>query len=292
MSYETVTAGGKKGLGANDMKNRLNRRIRSLVFASIAPILLPVTSPAAHAEQLTVAAAADLTFAFKDIGAQFEKQTGETLRISYGSSGNFFAQIKNGAPYDVFFSADVQYPEKLEGAGLSEPGSIYEYAAGRIVLWELDSSKVDLSRGFGALLDPDVHKIAVANPEHAPYGRAAIAALRHEGVYDRIKGKIVMGEDIAQTAQFVQSGNADVGIVALSLALAPPMRSRGRYAEIPVSDYPPIIQAAVIIKTSSHKELARRFLDFMKEPPTVAQMAQFGFVAPSAIASGAAMTPH
>ncbi len=274
------------------MKNRLNQRcFRAFLYTAIVAALLLATSEA-HAEQLTVAAAADLTFAFQDISVQFEAHTGNRLRISYGSSGNFFAQIKNGAPYDVFFSADVQYPEKLEAAGLSEPKSIYEYADGRIVLWELNSSRVDLSKGLGALLDPNVHKIAIANPEHAPYGRAAVAALKHDGVYEQIKSKIVMGEDIAQTAQFVESGNADVGIVALSLALAPPMKSRGRYVEIPSSDYPPIIQAAVIIKASSHKELARRFLDFMKAPSTVAQMAQFGFVVPEGIASRAAMTPH
>jgi molybdate transport system substrate-binding protein len=262
---------------------------RALVIAST--IWLSAFTPA-HAEQLTVAAAADLTFAFQNVAAQFEQQTGNNLRVSYGSSGNFFAQIRNGAPYDVFFSADVKYPRKLEAAGLTEPGSIYEYAAGKIVLWVPNSSTVDLSQGFNALLDPGMHKIAIANPAHAPYGRAAVAALEHDGIYEKIKGKLVMGEDIAQTAQFVQSGNADVGIVALSLALAPPMKSRGRYVMIPATDYPPIIQAAVVIKASRHQELAQKFLEFMKQPATVAQMGRFGFIVPTGIASSGAMTSH
>ena len=144
------------------------------------------------------------------------------------------------------------------------------------------------------LLDPSIRKIAVANPVHAPYGAAAVAALQHDRIYDQVKSKFVMGENIAQTAQFVQSGNADVGIVALSLALAPAMKTKGRYVVVPPDDYPPLIQAAVIIKSSTNKELARQFLKFIKQPDTVALMAQYGFTLPEALAAdhGSTSAPH
>ncbi|MGO9453222.1 MAG: molybdate ABC transporter substrate-binding protein [Candidatus Binataceae bacterium] len=275
------------------MRNGFARKITRIAGGVLALLLLAQLRPVeARAEQLTVAAAADLTFAFKDVAAQFEKQTGNSVRVSYGSSGNFFSQIKNGAPYDVFFSADIQFPQKLEAAGLIEPGTIYEYAAGTIVIWVPNSSRLDLSQGLAALLDPTIHKIAIANPLHAPYGRAAVAALQHEGIYDKVKGKLVLGEDIAQTAQFVQSGNADAGILALSLALAPAMKERGRYVKIPSDDYPPIIQAVAIIKATQHKQLAEQFLKFLEEPTTVALMEQYGFVVPKDVADKESKAPN
>jgi molybdate transport system substrate-binding protein len=254
-------------------------RLAILVRAFLLLLIL-CGAPEASAGQITVAAAADLTFAFKDVSARFEKQTGNSIKLSYGSSGNYFSQIKNGAPYDLFFSADIDFPKKLEAAGLIEPGSIYEYAVGKIVIWVPNSSKLDLGRGLKVLLDPGIHKIAIANPRHAPYGRAAVAAIQHEGIYDQVKSKFVMGEDISQTAQFVQSGNADVGIVALSLALAPAMKTKGRYIEVPTADYPSIVQAAVILKSSQNKEVAKQFLKFLKEPATLALMADYGFTVP------------
>ena len=247
---------------------------------------LCVWSPAsAFAAELKIAAASDLTFAFKEVGARFEKQTGSKLKLTYGSSGNFFSQIQNGAPFDLFFSADVSFPKKLEAAGLTEPGTIYEYAKGQIVIWVPNASKLDLSKGLAVVLDPSIRKIAIANPQHAPYGAAAVAAMQHEGLYDQVKSKFVLGENISQTAQFVQSGNADVGIVAVSLALAPAMKTAGRYVVIPASDYPPLIQAAVILKSSPNKELANQFLKFLKEPGTVALMEQYGFAVPKDVAA-------
>jgi molybdate transport system substrate-binding protein len=239
----------------------------------------------AGAGEIKIAAASDLTFAFKDVVARFEKETGNKVRLTYGSSGNFFSQIQNGAPFDLFFSADVSFPQKLEAAGLTEPGSIYEYAKGEIVIWVLNGSKLDLSKGLAVLLDPTIRKIAIANPLHAPYGAAAVAAMKHAGIYEQVKGKFVQGENISQTAQFVHSGNADVGIVALSLALAPAMKSSGRYVVIPAKDYPPLIQAAVILKSSPAKELANQFLKFLKEPGTVTLMEQYGFVVPHEVAA-------
>ena len=258
------------------------RRVLSALFALTALFYIGVAP--AGAGELKVAAASDLTFAFKDVGARFEKQTGNSLKLTYGSSGNFFSQIQNGAPFDLFFSADVSYPQKLEAAGLTEPGTIYEYATGKLVMWVPNASKLDLSRGLSVLLDPSIRKIAVANPLHAPYGVAAVAALRHVGIYDQVKGKLVLGENISQTAQFVQSGNADVGLLALSLAVAPAMKSSGRYVEVPASDYPPLLQAGVILKSSGNKELANQFMKFLKEPGTVALMEQYGFAVPRDVA--------
>ena len=260
----------------------LTRRVLSALFALTALFYIGVAP--AGAGELKVAAASDLTFAFKDVGARFEKQTGNSLKLTYGSSGNFFSQIQNGAPFDLFFSADVSYPQKLEAAGLTEPGTIYEYATGKLVMWVPNASKLDLSRGLSVLLDPSIRKIAVANPLHAPYGVAAVAALRHVGIYDQVKGKLVLGENISQTAQFVQSGNADVGLLALSLAVAPAMKSSGRYVEVPASDYPPLLQAGVILKSSGNKELANQFMKFLKEPGTVALMEQYGFAVPRDVA--------
>ncbi len=258
----------------------LTPRVRLSLIAFLACLYL--WHPAeAGAREIKVAAASDLTFAFKDVVARFEKQTGNRVRLTYGSSGNFFSQIQNGAPFDLFFSADVSFPQKLEAAGLTEPGSIYEYAKGEIVIWVSNASKLDLGKGLAVLLDPSIQKIAIANPLHAPNGAAAVAAMKHAGIYDRVKGKFVQGENISQTAQFVQSGNADVGIVALSLALAPAMKSSGRYVVIPPEDYPPLIQAAVVLKSSPEKELANQFLKFLKEPGTVTLMRQYGFVVPN-----------
>jgi len=237
--------------------------------------------------QITVAAAADLTFVFKDVAARFEKETGIAVKLSFGSSGNFFAQIQNGAPYDVFFSADVRYPEQLERAALIEPGTLTPYARGKIVLWVPKSSSLDVSRGLGVLLDPGVHKIAIASPEHAPYGRAAVSALQHDGLYDKVRDKLVLGESVSQTAQFVLSGSADAGIVALSLALASPMKDQGRFFEIPDSSYPAIDQAAVILKSSPKKDAARRLLDFLRRPEIEDLMRSYGFAAPDARAAGA-----
>jgi len=259
------------------------RRVLSALFALTALFYIGVAP--ADAGELKVAAASDLTFAFKDVGARFEKQTGNSLKLTYGSSGNFFSQIQNGAPFDLFFSADVSYPQKLEAASLTEPGTIYGYATGKLVMWVPNASKLDLSRGLSVLLDPGIRKIAVANPLHAPYGAAAVAALHHAGIYDQVKDKFVLGENISQTAQFVQSGNADVGLLALSLAVAPAMKSNGRYVEVPASDYPPLLQAGVILKSSGNKELANQFMKFLKEPGTVALMEQYGFAVPRAVAN-------
>jgi molybdate transport system substrate-binding protein len=237
---------------------------------------------AASAQEVRVAAAADLKFAMQDVATQFEKQSGTKVDVTYGSSGNFFSQLQNGAPFDLFFSADIDYPRKLEAAGFAEPGTIYEYAVGRIALWTPSDAKVDVTRlGWKTLLDPSVQKISIANPEHAPYGRAAVAALQKAGIYEQVKAKLVYGENISQAAQFVQSGNAQAGIVALSLAVSPGMKDGKRW-EIPADMHPPIEQAAIVLKNAKNKDAARAFLEFVKSESGRATLAKYGFTFPVA----------
>ncbi len=254
-------------------------KIRNLCVSVVLFLIASVSLGCA--QTITVAAASDLQFAFQDVAARFEKSSGKQVKLIFGSSGNFFAQIQNGAPFDLFFSADLDYAKKLDAAGLAEPGTLHEYATGKIVLWAPQQSPVDLKIGLQVLRDPAIKKIAIANPEHAPYGRAAVAALRHEKLYDQVADKFVLGENISQTATFVVSGSADIGIVALSLALAPALKDKGRYAEIPSEDYPPIEQAAVILKSSQQKETARAFLVFVKSLEIVNLLKMYGFSVPA-----------
>ncbi len=234
----------------------------------------------AAGQELRVAAAADLQFTFQEIAARFQKETGHTVKLTFGSSGNFFSQIQNGAPFDVFFSADTDYPRRLATAGLAEEGSLSGYATGKIVIWARKDSPIDVKKGLQALLDPGVRKIAIANPEHAPYGRAAVASLQHAKIYEKVRDKFVLGENISQAAQFVESGNADIGILALSLALAPPLRDEGSYYQIPTSFYPAIDQGVVILKSSKEKDVAKQFLAFLKRPEIVEFMRNYGFNVP------------
>jgi len=232
------------------------------------------------AQELTIAAAADLQFVLPEIVSDFQKQTGIAVKTTFGSSGNLSMQIQNGAPFDLLLSADIEYPRRLIAMKAADGDSLYEYAEGRLVLWVPNGSRLDLSRGLEALKDPAVGKIAIANPAHAPYGRAAVTALQRAGLYDAVAGRIVMGEDIAQAAQFVQSGAADAGLIALSLARAPAAADKGRYVVLPQDLCPPIRQAAVIVSASPHRKEAQKFLEFLKQPATVALMKSYGFSLP------------
>ena len=234
-----------------------------------------------RAAEITVAAAADLNFVFKEIVAEFEKKTGNRVKLSLGSSGNFYAQLSNGAPFDLFFSADIGYPKKLEEAGLAEPGTLYMYAVGRIVTWVPKGSPIDVGTlGIKALQHPSVKKIAIANQKHAPYGRAAVAAMEHYKVYDAVKDKLVLGENISQAAQFVQTGGADIGIIALSLAVAPILKESGAYWEVPADSYPRLEQGAVVLKAAKDQKAARAFLDYVRGPEGNGVFARYGFLIP------------
>lgn len=239
-------------------------------------------APCAGAQTpLRIAAASDLQAVFPALTARFERDTRHTVDVSFGSSGNFFAQLQNGAPFDLFFSADADYPKRLESSGLTVPGTLVEYASGRIVLWTRNDTRLDLARGLAILAEPGVRRIAIANPEHAPYGRAAVAALRHEGLYDRVRTKFVLGENISQAAQFAQSGNVEAGLIALSLALAPAMRATGHYVDIPAVYYPPITQTVVVLRSSRQTGVARQFLAFLQRPESRRALQEAGFVVPA-----------
>jgi len=213
-----------------------------------------------------VAAAADLQYAMGDLAGAFEKQSGIKVVASYGSSGNFRSQIQNGAPFDLFFSADVEYPKQLVANGFADGDLLTVYAHGHLILWASAEEKLDLShRGFDALKDRRVEKIAIANPELAPYGRAAVSALKGAGVYEAVKAKLIFGENISQAAQFTQSGNAQVGILARSLVSADSMKN-GETWEVPANRYPAIEQAAVVVHASTNKKAAWAFLEFVKGP--------------------------
>jgi len=252
-----------------------------LLALNIAAVCGPAATENAEQMQvplpiLRVAAAADLQFAMPDLAAQFEKQNIAKLEVTYGSSGNVFSQLQNGAPFDLFFSADLEYAKKLDAAGLAEPGTLCEYAVGRLVLWSRADAAVDVKDGWKTLLDARVEKIAVANPEHAPYGKAAVAALRSAGIYDQVKDKLVYGENISQTAQFVESGNAQVGLVALSLALSPAMKDGKRW-DVPAELYPPIEQGAVVLRSAKDKSAARAFLEFVQSAAGRETLKRYGF---------------
>jgi molybdate transport system substrate-binding protein len=233
----------------------------------------------AFADTVLVAAASDLSYAINAIIPKFEQATGHKVKLTLGSSGNFYAQITNAAPFQVFLSADVNYPTQLEKAGKAEPGSTYIYALGKIVLWVPNSSKIDLpAKKLQSLLDPSIRKISIGNPEHAPYGRAAVEAMRRAGVYDAVKAKLVYGENISQAAQFVQSGAADMGIIALSLALGESMRSSGKYWEVPSDMYTRMEQGAALIKPAS--AAARAFHEWMRRPDSREILSRYGFALP------------
>lgn len=260
------------------------RALLSLSFFSLR-ILCAVCVPAlsfpllslSQQSQLKIAAAADLKFALTEIATNYEKQTNTKVSLTFGSSGNFFAQIQNGAPFDLFFSADKSYPRKLGEAGFIVPGSTYQYAVGRIVLWSREDTKADPSKsGWNSLLDPGVQKIAIANPDHAPYGRAAVEALKNSGYYNQVKDKLVFGENISQAAQFVQSGNAQIGILAQSLVLAPSFGA-GHLWQIPQQQYSLLVQSAVVLKNSSNKVAALAFLAYTRTGAAKTILEKYGF---------------
>ncbi len=233
------------------------------------------------AQTVRVAAACDLQFAMDDPASRYQKQTGHKLSASYGSSGNCHAQIQSLAPFDIFFSADILCAQKLIDAHLADRTSLVIYARGQIALWAPSDARLDLSRaGFAVLRDSRGQKIAIANPAHAPYGRAAVAALQHAGLYEQLRSKLVYGENISQAAQFAQSGSTQVGILALSLALSPNMKSGDRWL-IPSEIYPALDQAAVLLNSSANKAGARAFLEFVNSEGGREVLSQHAFTLPN-----------
>jgi molybdate transport system substrate-binding protein len=227
-------------------------------------------------EKILVAAASDLKFALDSVIVQFNQSQKGRVEVTYGSSGKLSEQIANGAPFDIFFSADVSYPEKLKQNGKAA-SDIYNYGKGQIVVW---SNKIDPTKaGMKSLLDPSVKKIAVANPLHAPYGKRAVESIEYYKL--SVKDKLVYGENISQTAQFISTGAADIGIIALSLALSPNMkRENGKYFVIPENSHQPLTQGAVITTHGGNKKLATEFFAYIKSDPAKAVLKHFGFSQP------------
>jgi molybdate transport system substrate-binding protein len=257
-----------------------------LVLAALAAFLwshFVVANRAAAADVPTIAAASDLQFALEEAAALFRKESGRDLKLAFGSSGNFFRQIRQGAPFQLFFSADEKFVQDLASEGLTE-GEGDLYALGRIVIITPRGSPVkpdtDLAELRAALADGRLKKFAIANPEHAPYGRRAEEALRHAGLWEALEGKLVLGENVSQAAQFALSGAAEAGIVAYSLALAPEVSARAEFELIPDDWHQPLRQRMALLKGSG--ETARLFYDFMKSPSGRGILKRYGFVLPGA----------
>ena len=237
--------------------------------------------PPAHRGRVRVAAAADLNAALGDLITKFGASHDVDVTVSYGSSGTFYAQLLNQAPFDLFLSADLTYPNQLAAKGLTLPQSEFTYAVGRLVLWTPASSTLDIERdGLQALRAASIAHLSIANPEHAPYGRAAVAAMKAAGIYDQLQPKLVFGENVAQAMQFVQSGAADAGIVALSLALAPNLKGKGRQFEIPVGTYPRMDQGGTILKGAADPDAARALRGFLLSADGQAILKRYGFFLP------------
>jgi molybdate transport system substrate-binding protein len=230
-----------------------------------------------NSQSITIAAAADLRFALDDITRLYkEKHQNVKIDIIYGSSGNLFQQISNQAPYDLFFSADVSFAAKLDSLKLTS-GKPTIYAVGHLVLW---SNTKDVSKGLDILKSEDVKKISIANPEVAPYGKRAVESLKFYKLYDQVKNKIVKGDNVSQAAQFVLTGNAEVGIIALSVALSPEMSAKGKYFIIDEKSYSKMEQAYVILKKSEKKKELPDFVKFLETPKVKDILNKYGFKLP------------
>ena len=238
----------------------------ALIFCS-AVLSVPILQ-GAEKNTVSIAAASDLVFCLEELDKQFKKeQPGTELKVSTGSSGNFYAQIENGAPFDVFLSADISYPRALAKSAKAN------------VLWSMNTN-VDFSRGLASLQQPSIRKFAIANPDHAPYGAAARAALQKEGLWTALKSRLVLGENIAQTAQFIQTGNVDAGLVALSLVAAPKMKGKGKWWLVPEGDHPRLEQAAILTTRGTQNRGAVLYLAFLRGAKARSIFDLYGFQSP------------
>ncbi|NHB75816.1 molybdate ABC transporter substrate-binding protein [Rhodobacter calidifons] len=251
----------------------------ALIFGLLAPLVLSL--PASSEEPPVIAAASDLQFAVTEIAAAFTAETGQEVRLAFGSTGNFATQIREGAPFQLFMAADETFIAQLHAEGLTRDAGV-PYAEGRIVVMAPHGSalKPDATLdNLARLLETGkLGKFAIANPDHAPYGLRAAEALRHRGLWDRIQPHLVLGENVSQTAQFALSGNADGGIIALSLALAPEVAARGDHALIPQDWHDPLLQRMVLLKDAG--PVAEAFYGYMQSPPAREIMVRYGFVLP------------
>lgn len=258
-----------------------NSRIMLFPFRSLALGLCALCvghGVSVEAQGLRIAAASDLRWALEEASSAFQRGHPGKITITYGSSGNLHSQLMNKAPFDLFLSADLTYPKDLAERGLGVKDSLFVYGIGRVALWVPRASPIAVeSLGLASLRHPSVKKIAIANPKHAPYGRAAEAAMKRAGIWDDIQDKLVLGENISQAAQFVQSGAADIGFIALSLVIADPMKDRGRWWLVPSEDHPAIVQGGVILSWAVDPTFTRTFTDFLMGAEGIQIMKKYGF---------------
>jgi molybdate transport system substrate-binding protein len=256
------------------MKHRVFLLVAAAVMsASVAAVAQP-------RDRLTLAAASDLQTVLPEITGRFERATGITTTLTFGSSGNFLAQIQNGAPFDLFLSADADYPRRLADGGYIDADTLYRYATGQLVLWTRNDSTFDVTQGLAILRDSRVRRIAIANPTVAPYGRAAVASIRSAGLFEEVEQKLVNAENVAQAAQLAQSGNADVAMIGHALALGPTLKRAGRFFEVPDRMHPPIVQAAGVVSASPNRDSARAFIDYLKGAEARRILRSYGFGVP------------
>jgi molybdate transport system substrate-binding protein len=253
-------------------------RTTTLLMVGIGLVLGPVASRAAQA--VSVAAAANLTFALHALDDEFKKEEPDVaVTAATGASGDLVAQIEHGAPYDVFLSADLHFAQVLTRAGAADPKSLSVFAVGRLVLWTTKPG-VPLDDVAATVRAPSVQRLAIGNTQAAPYGRAARQAMEKLGAWADAQPKLVVGESISQTTQFVETGNADAGFVALSVVLSPRLKGKGRWMEVPSSVYDPLEQGAVITRHGARNPASKRFVDFLHGPAARKILREFGYMTP------------
>lgn len=253
--------------------------LNHLFFRAVALAAFMLPAATVRAETTLVAVAANFTKPMEEIAAAFEKSTGHSAKLSFGSSGKFVAQIENGAPFEVFLSADENNPLKLEQSGAAVAGSRFVYALGKLVLWSAKSGYVDdqgqiLSKG-------GFQHLAIADPKLAPYGAAALEVLKSMGLQEKLQPLMVQGENIAQTLQFVSTGNAELGFVALSQVIENGKIANGSGWIVPSSQYAPIKQGAVLLSLGAENPAAKALLDYLKSAPALAIIEKYGYDLPN-----------
>jgi molybdate transport system substrate-binding protein len=262
------------------------------LLAVVLALFSPGVAQQGPAGVVRVAAASDLRFALEDLATMFRSRHPATrLELSFGSSGAFHTQILQGAPFDVFLSADLAYTRDIVAKGRADTRSTFVYAIGHLVLWTPSASRLDLARGMHVLTDPRVRHISIANPRHAPYGRAAQAAMKAAGVWQAAQPKLVLGESVTQAAQFVESGAAEIGVIARSLALAPQMRAKGKYWDVPPATYAVMEQGGVVLSSAADPAAAMQFRDFLLSVEAAAVLTRYGFGRPDAAKSHGTAAP-
>ena len=240
----------------------------------LSSVLFFLVVPPALAEHVLVAVAANFVPPFREVAMEFEKATGHNVQVVSGSSGNFYSQIKNGAPFEVFFSADDERPKLLENEGLGVKDSRFTYAIGRLVLWSPDPSLV---KGEETLRSEIFRHLAIANPKSAPYGVAAKQTMQKLGVWESVQPRLVMAENLGQTMGFIESGNAELGFLALSQVMDPKIKGKGSRWDVPVNMHESIQQDVVLLTKGKDKPAAKALMEFIRAPDARAIIERYGY---------------